>query len=358
MNIFVAIMLVFALIGFIDKLFNLKWGLSETFDRGFLTMGSLSISIVGIYCVGLTFMSNNIEFFKSINDYLFFDSSILIGSVLCPDMGGYPIVSQISQDASMILFSGILLTSLLGQTITFQLPIFLAFVKDQEISTMMRGFIVGIVVVPVGLLLCYPMIELPLNSFIINLLPIVILCIVIAIMVIKIPQITIKILSTIANAIKALSYILFLIVIVGLYIPELQYVETSLVEECCLMILKMIVIISGSMILSDLILKYGSAYIQKIADKLKVNKESIIGFVLNCASSLAMLPLYSKMDKKGKLLNAAFSVSGAYLFGGQLAFVSNVANDSIMTYVFAKLLCGILSVILMSFIYERTKEND
>ena len=156
--------------------------------------------------------------------------------------------------------------------------------------------------------------------------------------------------------IKALSYIFFLIVILGLYFPQLQYVELSLVEESLLMVLKMIIIVCGSMVLSEIILKYGSKYIQKIANILDVNKESIIGFILNCASSLAMLPLYSKMNTKGKLMNAAFSVSGAYVFGGQLGFISSVSNESVTVYVLIKLICGLLSVVIIQIMYKRLKK--
>ena len=357
MNIFIMIMLIFALIGFIDKMFSLKWGLSETFDKGLLTMGSLSVSIIGIYCIGMTFVQNHIDFISQLNDILFFDSSVLIGSLLAPDMGGYPIVSQMTSNVGMIVFSGVLLSSTLGCTISFQLPIFLSFLEEKEIDTLMKGFIIGIITIPVGMLFSYPFLDMELSVFLINLLPIFIICIIAAVLIITLPKYTVKILSIFANVIKALSYFLFLLVILGLYIPSLQYAPLSLVQESTLMVLKMIVVICGSMVLSEIILKYGSKYIQYIADKLSVNKESVIGFILNCASSLAMLPLYSKMNKKGKLMNAAFSVSGAYVFGGQLGFIAGVSNDSVTVYVLIKLLCGILAVLLINIIYKDVEEE-
>lgn len=357
MNIFIAIMLIFALIGFIDKMFHFKWGLSETFDKGLSTMGSLSVSIIGIYCIGMTFVQNNIEILSKLNNILFFDTSVLIGSLLAPDMGGYPIVSQISNDIGMIVFSGVLLSSTLGCTISFQLPIFLSFLEDKEIGNLMKGFIVGIIMIPVGMIFSYPFLNIELNKFIINLLPILIICLIVTILIIKLPKQTVKVLGIFANIIKALSYLLFLMVIAGLYLPSLQYAPLSLVQESALMVLKMIIIVCGSMVLSEIILKYGSKYIQNTADKLGVNKESVIGFILNCASSLAMLPLYSKMNKKGKLMNAAFSVSGAYVFGGQLGFIAGVCNESVTVYVLIKLLCGILAVLLINIIYKDVEEE-
>ena len=305
----------------------------------------------------MTFVQNHIDFISQLNDILFFDSSVLIGSLLAPDMGGYPIVSQMTSNVGMIVFSGVLLSSTLGCTISFQLPIFLSFLEEKEIDTLMKGFIIGIITIPVGMLFSYPFLDMELSVFLINLLPIFIICIIAAVLIITLPKYTVKILSIFANVIKALSYFLFLLVILGLYIPSLQYAPLSLVQESTLMVLKMIVVICGSMVLSEIILKYGSKYIQYIADKLSVNKESVIGFILNCATSLAMLPLYSKMNKKGKLMNAAFSVSGAYVFGGQLGFIAGVSNDSVTVYVLIKLLCGILAVLLINIIYKDVEEE-
>lgn len=358
MNILIAIMLVFALIGFIDKMFHLKWGLEKTFDKGFSTLGSLTISVIGIYCVVITFVNSHIDTLSKLNDYLFFDSSVIIGALLAPDIGGYPIVSQIAQNEGLVIFSGVLLTSTIGTTISFQLPVFLSFLHKNEISNLMRGFIIGIITIPIGLLFSYPFLNIDLKTFIINLIPILFICILIAVMIMKIPVLTIRILSLLANGIKALSYLFFLILILGLYIPSLQYVELSLIQESLLMVLKMVIIVSGSMVLSEMILKYCSQYIQIIADKLSINKESVVGFILNCASSLAMLPLYSKMDRKGKLINAAFSVSGAYVLGGQLGFIASVNNDYVSVFVSVKVLCGILAVLLINIIYKNLEENN
>ena len=54
MNVFVAIMLIFAAIGFVDKALEGRWGLSEQFDRGLYTMGAMVIPIVAMLTVAVT----------------------------------------------------------------------------------------------------------------------------------------------------------------------------------------------------------------------------------------------------------------------------------------------------------------
>lgn len=53
------------------------------------------------------------------------------------------------------------------------------------------------------------------------------------------------------------------------------------------------------------------------------------------------------MDTKGKILNGAFSVVGAYVIGAQLDYISSVVSYSyVMIYVITKLTAEILAVIV------------
>ncbi len=62
--------------------------------------------------------------------------------------------------------------------------------------------------------------------------------------------------------------------------------------------------------------------------------------------SLAMAAVFERMDRRGKVLNAAFAVSGAFVFGGQLAFVSAAKDTIIPAYVLSKLIGGITAGVL------------
>ena len=63
------------------------------------------------------------------------------------------------------------------------------------------------------------------------------------------------------------------------------------------------------------------------------------------AHDISMLPLYGRMDVRGKVMNAAFTVSGAFCLGGQLAFVAAVATGQQVTaFLVAKLAAGLAAV--------------
>ena len=60
-----------------------------------------------------------------------------------------------------------------------------------------------------------------------------------------------------------------------------------------------------------------------------------------------MLPLFTKMDRRGRILNAAFSVAGAYVAGGQMAFVASlIPPEALTAYMANKMISGVLAVAL------------
>ena len=61
MNVFVMIMLVFAALGLVDKILGGKLGFAPEFDRGLSTMGGLALSTVGLYSIGVSFVTGNAE---------------------------------------------------------------------------------------------------------------------------------------------------------------------------------------------------------------------------------------------------------------------------------------------------------
>lgn len=91
MNIFIGILLLCALLGLWDKISGGKMGLAAEFDGGLASMASLALSIVGIYCIGVTAVRSNPEAIASFASRLPFDASVLIGSLLAPTWAATPL---------------------------------------------------------------------------------------------------------------------------------------------------------------------------------------------------------------------------------------------------------------------------
>ena len=138
MNAFIVIMLVFAAIGFIDKFLGGRLGLEVKFDAGLYTMGMMVIPIVSICTVGAEFIRRHTDQVMALSDHLFFDPSMIIGAILAPDMGGYFISREIAATPQLLVLSGVVLGTLLGQAITFQMPVFMASIDKQAYPFLLR----------------------------------------------------------------------------------------------------------------------------------------------------------------------------------------------------------------------------
>lgn len=359
MNIFIAIMLLLAIVGLVDKILGGARGFGAEFDRGIETMGPLALSLVGIYCIGITFVSDNAAAIATASGKLPFDPSIIIGSILAPDLGGYAIAKQMAATPLVGIFAGILVASTLGCTISFVLPVAMASIHKSEKEFMMRGFIIGIVTLPFGLVVGAIAIGLDIKSLITNITPILVICLALCMALAKIPKITTKFLLGVGNFIRIGSFLLFALVLAGLFVPSIAIADIALVSESFLVVAKITAVVCGAMVLSNIVLtsKVFRAPVNFACKKLKINEPAFVGLILSLATSISMLPLFSRMDTRGKIMNAAFSVGGAFTFGGQLAFTASVQPPNIVNaFIISKLVAGVIAVIIAGFFTKNVED--
>ena len=346
MNIFIGILLIFALLGLFDKLFGGKLGLAAEFDSGLESMASLALSIVGVYCIGVTAVKSNPEAIAAFAAHLPFDASILIGSLLAPDMGGYAIAKEMAATPALGIFSGVMVASSLGATISFTLPVALTTIRKEDTAPFMQGIVWGIVTIPAGVVAGALLTGLPMGDLIRNLLPILLLCAGICLCLLKAKDVTIRVLSALGNLVRIASLLLFALVMLGVFLPSYQIVSDDLFFESLTIVIKIAVVVAGSMVAASLILRYFYNAIARIADRLGINAYSVVGLIASLATCISMVPMLDKMDQRGKVMNAAFAVSGAFVLGGQLAFMASVEPSSVVSaYMAAKLTGGICAVV-------------
>ena len=296
MNLPVAILLIFALLGAVDKLLNNRFGLAEELDKGLTMMGSLALSMSGIYCFSIMlgeFLSAHLGWAEALP----FDPSVIFSSVLAIDMGAYSITATLTSDPSMVLFTGVLLSSTLGTTISFTLPVALSGASRENTSQLMGGMVYGIVTVPVAL---------------------VVICGLLCAAIFLFKEATTRVFLFLGNAIRWLSVVLFVLLVAQIYLG-IPFVRDALVSEILAIVFKITIVVCGSFILSKLVLRYFMGPILFLARKLHITT-----------------------------MNAAGSVSCAYAIGGLLAFVAAVAPQASAVFLVAKLAAGAAALFLAS----------
>lgn len=289
MNIFIGILLLCALLGLWDKISGGKMGLAAEFDGGLASMASLALSIVGIYCIGVTAVRSNPEAIASFASRLPFDASVLIGSLLAPDLGGHAIAKELAATPALGIYSGVMVSSCLGAMISF-IP---AHCPDGHPQ---GGYLPvyagqcawGIVTIPAGVAVGGLLIGLPVKELVRNLLPILLLCVFICLTLIKAAEATIRVLSVVGNLVRIASLVLFGLVMLGLFLPACQIASDTLIFESLTIVVKISVVVAGSMVAAALILRFFQKGIARIAGWLGVNSYSVVGLIISLATCISM----------------------------------------------------------------------
>lgn len=361
MNVFTLILLGFAIIGIVDKIIGGRLGLSADFDKGMATMGTVAVSLIGIYCIAITGIQQNADAIAEFTEGLPLDPSILIGSILAPDMGGMPIAAGIANTQIVGVFSGVIIASCIGQFVSFQLPVVYPLVDENDKKTVMNGFLIGIVTVPAGLLVGGLALGMPLMTVLLNCSSIALLCALLALGFLKAPAGTAKVLMVFGNIVRVVSYVLFAVVAVGLFVPSLSVVPDKLVHEVLYILIRMTIIVCGGLVLANLVLRFCGHLLHAVAKIFMTNDVAIMGLLLNGINSLAMAPLLREMDNTGQKINAAFAVSGSYILGGQFMFVIGMGGEEMfLPFVASKLTAAWLAVgvVVVSARVKRSQKKN
>jgi ethanolamine transporter len=87
-----------------------------------------------------------------------------------------------------------------------------------------------------------------------------------------------------------------------------------------------------------------------MGELLGMNKDAAAGMVATLANNIAMFSILKNMDDRGKVINVAFSVSAAFVFGDHLGFVAGIDKSMILPVVLGKLAGGITAVAIAYFV--------
>lgn len=90
--------------------------------------------------------------------------------------------------------------------------------------------------------------------------------------------------------------------------------------------------------------------LEKAGSKLGMDENGSAGLVATLANNIAMFNIMGEMNSKSKLLNVAFAVSAAFVFGDHLGFTAGVNSDMIFPVVVGKLTSGITALILANML--------
>ena len=126
------LMMIFMIVGAVDKIRGNKHGYGEQFDEGFNAMGPLAIAMAGVVAAAPVLAIILGPIIKPIYTAVGADASMFATTLLACDMGGYPLAMELAANDSIGNFSGLILGTMMGPTIVFTIPVALSIIKKED----------------------------------------------------------------------------------------------------------------------------------------------------------------------------------------------------------------------------------
>ena len=150
-SVIVTVMMIFMLLGAIDKARGNKRGYGAAFDEGFQAMGPLAIAMVGVIAAAPVLSMVLRPIVGPIYQMLGSSPSIFATTLLLADAGGYPLAVELAgENIVMGQFAGIIVGCTMGCILLFDIPVALTLIQKKDRPLLACGILVGVITAPIG----------------------------------------------------------------------------------------------------------------------------------------------------------------------------------------------------------------
>lgn len=343
-------MVAFMILGAIDKIIGNKFGLGEQFEEGFMAMGALTLAMVGVVSLAPVLAKVLQPVVVPVFKALGADPSMFATTLLACDMGGYPLAKEMALNPQVGEFAGLILGSMMGPTIVFTIPVALGIIKKEDHPFLAKGVLAGIITIPVGCFIGGLIAGLPVLVVLKNLVPIIIVALLLAIGLWKIPEKMIKGFTVFGKFVTAVITIGLAAIIIETLTGIVVIPGMAPISEGINIVGSIAIVLAGAYPLVFVITKVFSKPLMKVGSLLGIGDVAAAGMIATLANNIPMFGMMKDMDERGKVINVAFAVSAAFVFGDHLGFAAGVNKNMLTAMIIGKLVGGITAVIVASIL--------
>lgn len=339
------LMAVFMVLGALDRIFGSRFGLGKQFEEGILAIGALALSMLGILALAPVLAKLLKPILVPVYGFLGADPAMFAGTILANDMGGAPLAYELAQTQEAAQFGGLIIGSMLGATVVFIIPVALGIIREEDRPALAKGVLAGVVTIPVGAFLGGLTAGFSVGMLLRNLVPIVLFAALIALGLWKFEKAMIRgflgfgkgvlAVITVGLAAAVFSELTGVILIPGMA-PLSEGIEV---------VAQIGFVLAGAFPLVYGITKVFRKPLLKLGGLLGMNDIAAAGMVASLANVIPMFGMMKDMDRRGKVVNVAFAVSAAFVFGDHLGFTAGFDSSMLVPVIVAKLTGGAAAVL-------------
>lgn len=340
----IAVMAAFAVLGAVDRIIGNRFGLGQEFENGILAMGSMGLAMIGIISLSPVLAGLLRPVVVPVYKFLGADPAMFAGTLLACDMGGGPLARELSADSQAALLGGVITGSMMGATIVFTIPVAMGIVEAEDRPALAKGILAGIVTIPVGILVGGLVAGFPALMVARNLIPIVIIAALIAVGLWKAEKAMVRGFELFGKGVVAVITVGLAAIIVEALTGFVVIEGLAPIEEGFATVGNIAIVLAGAFPLVYAITRLLRQPLLKLGRTLGVNDVAAAGLVATLANSIATFSMVKDMDRRGKVVNTAFAVSAAFVFGDHLGFTAGFAPEMLPAVILGKLAGGVAAV--------------
>ena len=356
-EILIAVMAAFAVAGAIDRIFGNRWGLGKEFEEGILAMGSLALAMVGIVCLAPVLASLLKPVIVPVFAFLGADPAMFAGTILACDMGGGALAVELAASHQAAMLGGVLTGSMLGATVVFTIPVAMGILEEKDRPVMAQGILCGIVTIPLGVLAGGLTAGFPIGMVLRNLIPIVIIAALIALGLWRAE-------NAMVRGFEVFGKLVVAVVTVGLAAAVVEALTGFVIipgmapiSDGFETVGTIAIVLAGAFPLVFVITKLLRKPLMAAGRWLGINDAAAAGLIASLANSIATFGMVKDMNRRGKVVNIAFAVSAAFVFGDHLGFTAGFAPEMIGPMIVGKLVGGVSAIAVAMWLTGKEEKS-
>ena len=340
----ITVMAIFAVFGAIDRIAGNRLGLGKEFEEGILAMGALALAMVGIISLAPVLAEVLRPVVVPVYRFLGADPGMFAGSILACDMGGGALAQELAEDPRAGLLGGVITGSMLGATVVFTIPVAMGILSEEDRPALAKGILCGIVTIPVGVLVGGLVAGFPVLLVLKNLVPTVIIAALIALGLWKAEKAMIRGFGWFGKGVVALITLGLVAAILEALAGFVLIPGMVPIEEGFGTVGEIAIVLAGAFPLVYAVTRVLRKPLLKLGKLLGINDTAAAGLVASLANSIATFGMVKDMDNRGKVVNIAFAVSAAFVFGDHLGFTAGFAPEMLPAMILGKLSGGLAAI--------------
>ncbi len=344
-QILMIVMAAGAVLGGVDRILGNRFGLGGQFEKGFMLLGPMALSMAGIICLAPVLADALGRVIVPFYQLIGVDPA-MFGTLLAIDMGGYQLARELAADPLVGSYAGLVVSAMFGCTLVFTIPVGMGMIPTEDRPLFARGIMLGLASMPVGLIAGGLPAGLSLSTSLHQNLPVFALSLLLLLGLWKLPDRMVKGFCLLAQGIK-------IVATAGLALAAVESLTgwnpvpgMAPIGEAMGVVASIGVVMLGSLPVAELLRRALERPFTLLGGKLGVKSQALTGMLVSLATPLPALSMYREMDRRGKVAAGAFLVSGASLLAAHMGFVVSTEPDMLVPLMAGKLSGAFAAAIL------------